>query len=108
MVTTPQPRDIPAGKILLAEYGDQDFIENRAQVNTLASAWSDQVRAKVRLEHSSPGYEMAGSCARWTNGWFAVRWLDGSATYGQRYKDDAEGEIKAREHFAKLTTQEGR
>ncbi len=103
MSNIPVRRDIPAGKILLADYGDRDY--EAATLETIAEGFAPHpaINATVRLQWSSPGFEPAGSRARWTNGYFAVRWTDrGGATQGQRYPDDPAGEADARARFAVL------
>jgi hypothetical protein len=65
----------------------------------LARSWSDAVHGIVRLVHSTAGYEVAGSAARFTNEYFAVRFQLGNATHGRRFKSEAE----ARETYARLT-----
>jgi hypothetical protein len=104
MAHIPARREIPAGKILLADYGDQNY--EAAIIETIAEAFAPHpaINATVRLQRSSPGFEPAGSRARWTNGYFAVRWRDrGGATQGRRYPDDPAGEAEARARFAALT-----
>ena len=98
----PQPRDIPAGKILLAEYGTYPDSE-RSQVETIAKAFAAAVRAEVALQFATPGFECAGSCARWTNGYWAVRWHQWGAIQGRRYSPTDQGETEARVHYARLT-----
>ena len=95
----PARRDVPPGKILLAEYGSYPP-EDRAQARVIAEGHSEKVRSTVKLVEVSPGWEMAGSVARWTNGYFAVWWWESSGTrHGQQYKDEA----KAAAHFDRLT-----
>ena len=103
MSNFPAPREIPQGKILLAEYGSFPASEC-AIAQTIASAHSTKIRAAVSLVWSSPGFEVAGSVARWTNGYFAVRWTNADgAIMGQRYRNDGAGEASARAHFDRLT-----
>jgi hypothetical protein len=102
MANYPAPRDIPAGKILITEgpSGDQASIRE-----VIKSAYCEHVaiRAKVRLVWSSPGFEPAGSVARWTNGFWAVLWEDRSgSTQGRRYEATDEGEAEARAHYDRL------
>jgi hypothetical protein len=103
----PQPRDIPPGKVLIGEAGSADVRGNLAKVETLATAKGAVPFMRsldVMLQWSSPGYEIAGSCCRWTNGYWAVRWQRDGATHGRRYPNGADGEAAAREHFKSLTT----
>ena len=99
----PAPRDIPAGKVLLSEYGDARR-EDMAIVETKASLYSAHpaIRSTVRLVWSSPGWEIAGSMLRWTNGFYGVLYTatDG-ATHGRRFL--YEDEDKARCLFAEWT-----
>lgn len=83
-----------------AEYGSPLFEANKAVVELRAEKYSSKLRTKVRLIKSSKGYEMAGSCARWTDGYYAVRWNrpDGSI-HGGRYLTLA----KAIDHFDRVT-----
>jgi hypothetical protein len=70
-----------------AEYGSELFVNNKAVVELRAEKHSAMLKTKVMLIHSSKGYEMAGSCARWTNGYYAVRWNRPDGTiHGGRYK----------------------
>ena len=98
MANFPAQREIPEGKILTAEYGTFDTDE-RAVRECLDEAWSDIVRSTVLLVQSSPGFEPAGSVARWTNGYYAVWWDLAGTIHGRRYHD----EDAARAHFARIT-----
>ena len=108
----PAPREIPRGKVLLADpLRDQaEIAANRARLHLIAEAAPGALLkhsiydGKVRLVWSSPGWEIAGSMMRWTNGFWAVWWLDRSyARQGRRYLPDDAGETTARAHFARLT-----
>ncbi len=114
MSNYPAPREIPAGKIILADLGIPshlaDVQANRAHVDRIAEAPPGTLLKhstydnKVTLAWSSPGYEIAGSMMRWTNGYWAVWWWDRSyARQGRRFPSTDEGETKAREHFRWLT-----
>jgi hypothetical protein len=85
---------------MTAEYGSPLFVANKAAVELRAEKYAPKLKAKVRLLKSTAGYEMAGSCARWTDGYYAVRWnrVDGSI-HGGRYKTLAE----AVAHFDRVT-----
>jgi hypothetical protein len=100
----PAPRTIPPGKVLLGDYGDAEVKQNHCVVTVLATAWSAHVKADVSLIESSPGFESAGSVARWTNGYCAVRWYQDGARHGQRYKPDQLD--AARQHFTRLTAEQ--
>src|SRR5690348_7658146 len=81
MAAAPAAREIPAGKILLAEYGELNET-NKAQVTILDTVEGD--RKTYSLIHSTPGFESAGSCARWTNGYYAVRIKQRDGSIGGR------------------------
>jgi hypothetical protein len=100
MTNAPEPREIPAGKVLLAEYAEVNE-SNSARTEVMASGKHARLGMEVKLIYSTPGFEPAGSCARWTNGYWAVRFQLEGATHGQRYKPADEAE--AREHFARMT-----
>jgi len=108
MSNYPAPREIPAGKILITPYGmpASEVIPDLAKVEIIAQKYVAYcaIRATVRLEWQSPGWENAGSACRWTNGYWACRWFDArsNATHGARYSNDDAGEAKAREHYARL------
>ena len=85
----------------LAEYKDVNS-SNRSSITTLHKSYSSKVRADVSLVHASSGYEPAGSVARWTDGYYAVRWTDCTGSIqGRRYRlDNMES---AADHFYDLT-----
>ena len=97
----PEPREIPAGKILLAEYRELND-SNRAVVTILDKGPADGKYNMLVLYASTPGFEPAGSVARWTNGAYGVRYYYNGAFYGQRYKPDEVGLEKARAHFDRM------
>lgn len=92
---TPEPREIPAGKILLSEYADVD------DTNRARHAELETVRTplrELRISHTSAGFEPAGSVARWTNGYYAVRWYAGDGSrHGQHTRTLEEANELARE-----------
>ena len=100
-INHPSPREIPAGKVMLSEYGPEIRSE-MAVVELIDKKWSDRpgIKAFVKLEWSSPGWECAGSCARWTNGYWAVRYEDRN---GCRQGRCMKSEDEARALFAKWT-----
>ncbi|HJU16778.1 MAG TPA: hypothetical protein VJ770_09945 [Stellaceae bacterium] len=108
------PREIPPGKILLAECGDPVVTESRAHREIVEQAppraglpGRGSIHGNIRLVWSSPGFEIAGSVMLWTNGYWAVWYAMANGTrHGQRYRPDAEGEVKARAHFRRLTTEQ--
>lgn len=91
-------RVIPAGKVLLAEYGQVDG-ERRPERTVLdrKTGWG---RVDVELVAVTAGWAIAGSMLRWDNGHFGVfYWLDG-AKHGSRHKTLA----AALEHFNRIPT----
>ena len=64
-------RDIPAGKVLVAEYRDIPADAPRATPVTLDSG-IDKFGRPVKLEAVSAGWAIAGSMLRWDNGRFRV------------------------------------
>lgn len=83
-------KEIPAGKVLVAEYGQIGRDERRPEKTVLdtKTGWG---RTKIELIAVTAGWAIAGSMLRWDNGYYAVRWESGGATHGSRYKafDDA-------------------
>lgn len=83
----PETREIPAGRTLLAEYGDVAE-SDLARVETLETR---EVHGReYRLIHSSPGFECAGSVMRWTNGYWGIRFESGGAIQGRQFKTEEE------------------
>lgn len=93
----------------IAEYRDIKE-QPKAQCEVVASAptrigYSERFET-CELQRVSAGWEPAGSVARWTDGYWAVRyWLDG-AQHGKSFYLTPEGEQKARALFAKWTADE--
>lgn len=82
----------------LAEYG-QIKDAPRSKVTVIDRRYVESKRREYRLEHGTAGYEPAGSIARWTDEYWAVRFdLDG-ARHGQVSRDEA----KMRALFDKWT-----
>ena len=55
---------------------------------------------EIRLEHATAGYECAGSCAIWVDGYWAVRFNDKDGTrHGRRCRQESD----ARELFKAWT-----
>jgi len=99
----PQPREIPAGKILLADYGTYDKSECSIRTNLATGTKNGR---ECTLYRNSPGFERAGSVARWTNGAYGVQfWMDNS-THGRMFSLTDEGLAKARELFAAWTMED--
>ena len=110
----PAPREIPPGKMLMAECGDPAVAENRPIREIVEEApprpgmpGRGSIHGNIRLVWSSPGFEVAGSVMIWTNGYWAVWYsrVDGTH-HGRCYRPDAEGEAEARAHFRQLTTEQ--
>lgn len=89
-------RDIPPGKVLLAEYGQATGERPIQTILDTRTAWDGQ-RA-VHLVAVTAGWAIAGSMLRWDNGYYAVRWKIDGATHGSRYKTFEE----AFAHFNRL------
>jgi hypothetical protein len=88
MQQTPAPIEIPPGTILIAEYSEVDD-SNRAVTTRLDVVTAPDGR-EYHLIHQSAGFEAAGSCARWTNGYFAARRLIDGAWHGRQFKTEQE------------------
>lgn len=103
----PAPREIPAGKILLAEFGDDVNDSNRAQRTVLYDRYVESKRRTYRLVSVSAGFEPAGAVAKWTNGYYAVLYEMGGARHGQQFPRTAEGLEAAEARFALWTAEDG-
>lgn len=79
-------REIPAGKVLIAEYGQIPDDAPRARPIVLDSGTSKQTGRAVRLEAIPAGWALAGSMLRWDNGCYAVAFEMGGARHGRRFK----------------------
>jgi hypothetical protein len=82
------------------EYRDMNSA-NASHLTIIATGESATREGRViRLEHATSGYELAGSCARWTDGYWAVRFNENDGTlHGRRFRDEGE----ARTLFAAWT-----
>lgn len=81
-------REIPPGKVLLAEYADVGPDEPRAEIQPLEhrAAWGGSTM--VRLVVRCAGWAIAGSCMRWDNGAVGVLWNAPDGTqHGQWFRD---------------------
>lgn len=76
-MTTNFPRTAEAGQI--------DAMGAPRSVTTILDTKSANGR-EYRLLMVSPGYEVAGSAMRWTDGYFAVRFTLDGARHGRRFK----------------------
>lgn len=98
---TVNDRDIPAGKVLLAQQKPEG--EAFAQMHTLDSkiGWKDSDLGRpteVRLIGRIAGWAIAGSMLRWDNGAYGVIWHSGGSRHGRWYKSFDE----AIEHFNRI------
>ena len=72
----------------ITEYGNVTD-ENRSRRTILEDCVGSDGR-RYALVHRTPGYECAGSMARWTNeSWAVETWIDGTR-HGQRFKNESE------------------
>lgn len=79
MDAAPAPKAIPAGKILIANPGDVGTDE----VSRMAVLEEAVKNGKTyQLYRRAPGYDLAGSMLRWTNGGWGVRIHNPNGTYG--------------------------
>ncbi len=90
-------RDIPAGKVMLAEYGRQD---GPMPVRTVLDRKLGWGKREVTLEAVTAGWACAGSVMRWDNGHFAVSWHVDGSTHGSRYRNIED----AQKHFERIPT----
>lgn len=94
-------RDIPAGKVLVAEYCDIGASEPRP-VETVLDTKLMHGKTPVRLVARTAGWAIAGSMLRWDNGCYGVFWEDrGGSRHGSRYRDFD----SALEHFNRIPTE---
>lgn len=87
---------------LVAEYGSLNP-EDMARRTVLASAPHKRGFGNVELVRSTEGYECAGSAARWTDPYYAVRFRLDGAEHGQRYAPHGDGLAQAKDHFERIT-----
>jgi len=85
-----QERNIPAGKILIADYADA---KGKMSQVTILDQTIDEANRVWKFKQHEPGFEPAGSMARWTNRKYSVTFFDYAmnAMFGQSFtsKDDA-------------------
>lgn len=83
-------REIPAGKVLLAECRSLSPADRRVKREVIKSriGWG---RTKVTLEARYAGWNIAGSMMRWDNGSYAVAWEVNGTLHSRAYRnfDDA-------------------
>lgn len=93
-------REIPAGKVLLAEPGALSADEPRAIPFPIASAEHHEFPGRIiELVGIPAGWAPAGSIMRWFNGCYAVRFKIDGSRHSRRFRDHA----SARELFNKWT-----
>lgn len=76
-------RDIPSGQVLLAECGTVSPEDPRPQITVLdtKTAWG----RTVELVACTAGWAIAGSCLRWDNGWYGIRFEFDGSTHQRRH-----------------------
>ena len=95
------------GMVKLAEYRDIEG-QSRAERVVLETApmriGYSSLTTPLELARVSPGWECAGSVARWTDGYWSVRWQDDRGSYQGRMFNLETGEAEARALFVKWTS----
>lgn len=91
-------RDVPAGKVLLAEYGQIDNTQPRPVETVLQERQRWDGRTAVRLVARTAGWSVAGAVLRWDNGCFGVFWNVNGCRHGGAYRTLGEAEA----HFSRL------
>jgi hypothetical protein len=84
-VTVDGPAWIKAQSIV--EYSE---VHEGNRARTVVLAREDVYGREYRLVQSTAGYECAGSCARWTDGYTAVLFDSDGAVHGRRFKSEAD------------------
>lgn len=92
-------RDIPAGKVLIAEYRQIGAAERRVR-ETILDVKTRYCGTQVRLVARFAGWACAGSMSRWDNGCFGVYWEFDGARHGSGYKTFEQ----ALAHFERIPT----
>jgi hypothetical protein len=96
----------PEGRVMLAEYGEcPEHLLGEWKIIAASPikpwGYGAYVTA-LQLRHSTRGFVVAGSCLRWDEARWSVRFTDGrGCVQGRNWRDDAEGEAAARALFAK-------
>lgn len=94
-------REIPDGKVLVAEYshiGEDDI----RPVETVLDEKLGWGRTPVKLVARTAGWAIAGSMMRWDNGRYGVYWEMDGARHGSGYADFAD----AHKHFHRIPVKE--
>lgn len=93
-------REIPEGKVLIAEYRDitdEDRRSKREVLDTKLAGFKGKTEYKLVAVHA--GWAIAGSCMRWDNGYFSVCFEDDRGSrHGRGFTDYA----AAKEAFDKV------
>lgn len=76
-------REIPPGKVLIADRLDADAPRARPVVIDTRTAWGG---TRVELVACPAGWAIAGSVMRWDNGWYGTRYEHGGASHGRRFR----------------------
>ncbi len=79
----------------VAEYASVDALVRPEVVDTRTVSVGRKPRT-YELVRCGPGWEPAGSMARWTDGYHAVRFYAGGSTHGLRFVLTPKGESDAR------------
>lgn len=82
-------REIPPGKVLVAEYGQIGEDEPRP-IETVLDEKLGWGRTNVQLVARTAGWAIAGSMLRWDNGRFGVYWEMDNARHGRSHTDFAD------------------
>ena len=78
-------REIPAGKVLLAEYRDvNEGFAKREVLDTKFAGFKN--KTEYKLVACFAGWAIAGSCLRWDNGSFGVVFEMDNSKHGRHYK----------------------
>ncbi len=96
---------VPEGKIRIDDTGLwRKYPSNRETIKE-QRVDGPQIRGTVKLQYFTRGFEPAGSVSRWTESGWSVRWMDErmNSYQGRIFKDDDQGEAKARAYFDVVT-----
>ena len=87
----------------VTEYGSPAYRKHGgASVFSILRGWDASGR-EINLVDSSKGWEVAGSMARWTDGYYCVRWHIDGAQHGRKFVKTSRGLESARALFQKRT-----
>lgn len=94
-------REIPEGKVLVAEYG-QIGEDAPMPVETVLDEKLGWGRTPVKLVARTAGWAIAGSMLRWDNGRYGVYWEMDGARHGSGYTEFEDAE----KHFNRIPTKD--